>query len=78
MPQSGLNSEQIRYEHRFAPFRNVIAPPPVSYSKFKERTALVCQQSAPELYAKAAKYFEQTKTLLQNIGEPNEEVTINH
>lgn len=75
-PQSALNTEQVRYEHRFMPFRNVIAPPPVPYIKFKERTAAVCQQSSSQLYAKAAKYFQQTKTLLETITDPNREVSL--
>ncbi len=35
LPMSGLNTEQIRYEHRFLPFRNILAPPPVTYILYK-------------------------------------------
>ena len=28
-PQFELDSEQVRYEHRFAPFNSVVTPPPV-------------------------------------------------
>lgn len=76
VPQSALNSEQIRYEHRFMPFRNLIAPPPVTYHQFKERTNCTFEQSSTQLYAKAAKGFQQTKDLLETIADPKEEVRI--
>lgn len=34
-PKFELDSEQVRYEHRFAPFNSVITPPPVHYLQFK-------------------------------------------
>lgn len=34
-PQFELDSEQVRYEHRFAPFNSVVTPPPVHYIQFK-------------------------------------------
>lgn len=34
-PQFELDSEQVRYEHRFAPFNSVVTPPPVHYVQFK-------------------------------------------
>ena len=36
-PQFELDSEQVRYEHRFAPFNSVVTPPPVHYIQFKVR-----------------------------------------
>lgn len=34
-PQFELDSEQVCYEHRFAPFNSVVTPPPVHYIQFK-------------------------------------------
>lgn len=34
-PQFELDSEQVRYKHRFAPFNSVVTPPPVHYIQFK-------------------------------------------
>jgi len=34
-PKFELDSEQVRYEHRFAPFNSVMTPPPVHYLQFK-------------------------------------------
>ena len=34
-PSFELDSEQVRYEHRFAPFNSVVTPPPVHYIQFK-------------------------------------------
>lgn len=34
-PLFELDSEQVRYEHRFAPFNSVVTPPPVHYIQFK-------------------------------------------
>lgn len=38
-PQFELDSEQVRYEHRFAPFNSVVTPPPVHYIQFKVQFA---------------------------------------
>jgi len=75
LPWSGLNTEQIRYEHRFMPFRNILAPPPVSYTQYKDMTSnRFSQQTSSDLYLMACKCFQQTKTLLEAITETNEEV----
>lgn len=37
-PQFELDSEQVRYEHRFAPFNSVVTPPPVHYIQFKVKS----------------------------------------
>lgn len=37
-PKFELDSEQVRYEHRFAPFNGVLTPPPVHYLQFKVST----------------------------------------
>ncbi|CAG2108905.1 unnamed protein product [Medioppia subpectinata] len=75
VPQSALNSEQLRYEHRFMPFRSIIAPPPVPYHQFKDMTSNVWQQTSGELYLMSCKSFQQTKALLETITDPKQEVS---
>lgn len=41
-PQFELDSEQVRYEHRFAPFNSVVTPPPVHYIQFKVLPLFLC------------------------------------
>ena len=75
LPWTGLNTEQIRYDHRFSPFRNVLAPPPVSYSQYRDMTNnRHFQQNSNQLFHLAMKSFDQAKTLLETINDPNEEV----
>lgn len=78
MPWSGLNSEQIRFEHRFMPFNNLIAPPSVSYAQYKEMTdqsKFVIKQKSRDLYLTASKCFESAKKLFETISDANEEVS---
>lgn len=74
-PWAKLNSEQLRYEHRFAPFRNIPTPPLVSYSQYKDMTdPRFQQQTSQEHYVAASKCFQQAKSLLEKVSEPNYEV----
>ena len=74
-PWPGIDSERIRYEHRFAPFANVLAPPVVSYNQYNETsTQLETERSAPELYKMACMSFAQSKQLLEEIPDPGDEV----
>lgn len=41
-PQFELDSEQVRYEHRFVPFNSVVTPPPVHYIQFKVAYSFFC------------------------------------
>ena len=34
LPKFDFDSEEVRYNHRFAPFGNVGTPPPVQFSQF--------------------------------------------
>ncbi|XP_063050959.1 N-alpha-acetyltransferase 35, NatC auxiliary subunit isoform X2 [Engraulis encrasicolus] len=76
-PQFELDSEQVRYEHRFAPFNSVVTPPPVHYIQFKEMSDLKKYSPPPQsadLYMAASKHFQQAKLILENITCPDEEV----
>uniref|UniRef100_A0A3P8VUS9 N-alpha-acetyltransferase 35, NatC auxiliary subunit n=1 Tax=Cynoglossus semilaevis TaxID=244447 RepID=A0A3P8VUS9_CYNSE len=76
-PQFELNSEQIRYEHRFTPFNSVVTPPPVHYIQFKEMSNLKKYNPPPgpdDLYLAASKHFQQAKLILENVSSPDPEV----
>uniref|UniRef100_A0A8B9Q5I6 N-alpha-acetyltransferase 35, NatC auxiliary subunit n=1 Tax=Apteryx owenii TaxID=8824 RepID=A0A8B9Q5I6_APTOW len=76
-PKFELDSEQVRYEHRFAPFNSVITPPPVHYLQFKEMSDLNKYSPPPQssdLYMAASKHFQQAKMILENIPNPDHEV----
>eukprot|EP00064_Thunnus_orientalis_P001999 superscaffoldBa00000139_g2004 len=77
-PQFELDSEQVRYEHRFAPFNSVVTPPPVHYIQFKEMSDLKKYNPPPgsaDLYLAASKHFQQAKLILENVPSPDPEVT---
>ncbi|XP_037634510.1 N-alpha-acetyltransferase 35, NatC auxiliary subunit isoform X1 [Sebastes umbrosus] len=76
-PQFELDSEQVRYEHRFAPFNSVVTPPPVHYIQFKEMSDLKKYNPPPgsaDLYMAASKHFQQAKLILENVPTPDPEV----
>uniref|UniRef100_F7FQU5 N-alpha-acetyltransferase 35, NatC auxiliary subunit n=1 Tax=Ornithorhynchus anatinus TaxID=9258 RepID=F7FQU5_ORNAN len=76
-PKFELDSEQVRYEHRFAPFNSVITPPPVHYLQFKEMSDLNKYSPPPQsadLYMAASKHFQQAKMILENIPSPDNEI----
>ncbi|KAI1301211.1 N-alpha-acetyltransferase 35, NatC auxiliary subunit [Halotydeus destructor] len=74
-PSCGINSEKVRYEHRFAPFGNVIAPPIVSYDQYVEMTEQVrTRHDSNDLCIMAYNNFNQAKLLLEEISEPNDEI----
>ncbi|XP_051875496.1 N-alpha-acetyltransferase 35, NatC auxiliary subunit isoform X2 [Pristis pectinata] len=76
-PKFELDSEQVRYEHRFAPFNGVLTPPPVHYLQFKEMSDLNKYTPPPQssdLYIAASKHFQQAKMILENIPSPDNEV----
>ncbi|XP_040211448.1 N-alpha-acetyltransferase 35, NatC auxiliary subunit isoform X2 [Rana temporaria] len=78
-PKFELDSEQVRYEHRFAPFNSVITPPPVHYLQFKEMSDLNKYSPPPQasdLYMAASKHFQQAKMILENIPNQDQEVRV--
>ncbi|XP_074992065.1 N-alpha-acetyltransferase 35, NatC auxiliary subunit-like [Calonectris borealis] len=77
-PKFELDSEQVRYEHRFAPFNSVITPPPVQYLQFKEMSDLNKYSPPPQssdLYVATSKHFQKAKMILENIPNPDHEVS---
>ncbi|XP_018332280.1 N-alpha-acetyltransferase 35, NatC auxiliary subunit isoform X2 [Agrilus planipennis] len=79
MPDPQFDNERVRYEHRFAPFQNLLTPPPVPYSEFRDMTtpSRFNQQSVDSifLYIAGCKHFHQARQLLETIQPCDEEVT---
>lgn len=73
-PLSEFDFEQVRYEHRFAPFAELTTPPPMPYQEFKKVKDLLMQTSAEDHFASAAKHFQQAKCILEQIPNPDQEV----
>jgi len=44
-PKFDFDSEEVRYNHRFAPFGNLATPPPVQYAHFKVLIKCIIQFS---------------------------------
>uniref|UniRef100_UPI00358DE771 N-alpha-acetyltransferase 35, NatC auxiliary subunit isoform X2 n=1 Tax=Myxine glutinosa TaxID=7769 RepID=UPI00358DE771 len=76
-PKFKFDSEEVRFEHRFAAFSGVITPPPVHYKQFKEMTNLGKFNpplQAGDLYTSAGKHFQQTKLILESLSSSEAEV----
>lgn len=71
MPNPLFDNEQVRYQHRFAPFQNILTPPPVQYSEFREMTTFEMDQqqslNSIFLYIDGCNHFHQARQLLESI-----------
>ncbi|XP_064460377.1 N-alpha-acetyltransferase 35, NatC auxiliary subunit-like [Ornithodoros turicata] len=77
-PRPDFDKEQVRYEHRFAPFNSILTPPPVQYAQYKEMTDPYRYQPPPtpeDMYLGACKCFQHVRILLENVPELNDELT---
>ncbi|XP_070542793.1 N-alpha-acetyltransferase 35, NatC auxiliary subunit-like isoform X2 [Ptychodera flava] len=76
-PNPEFDNEQVRYEHRFAPFGNVLTPPPVQYQQFLDMTNL-SKYNPPltpvDFYISSCKHFQQAKGIFESIMNPSEEI----
>ncbi|KAK2171644.1 hypothetical protein NP493_1045g00034 [Ridgeia piscesae] len=76
-PRFNFDSEEVRYNHRFAPFGCLVTPPAVQYAQFKEATDLT-QYDPPvqpeDLYAGACKCFQQARVFYEKIASPDDQV----
>ncbi|XP_014255927.1 N-alpha-acetyltransferase 35, NatC auxiliary subunit [Cimex lectularius] len=74
-PHPEFDNERVRYEHRFAPFINIlITPPPVQYREFKEINSRQEETDVLKLYTQGYRAFHEAKTLLETVHNPNQEV----
>ncbi|XP_013109399.1 N-alpha-acetyltransferase 35, NatC auxiliary subunit homolog isoform X2 [Stomoxys calcitrans] len=73
-PMPKFDSEEIRFNRRFAPFANLTSPPPVSYEEFKSIREHMMRAPSSEIYAIAAKHFDQARNALESIQNPEQEI----
>lgn len=73
MPHPEFDSERVRYEHRFAPFQNLLTPPPVQYKEYQEFTT-VSSTTGYQFFINGFKHFHDARQLLENIQSPDPEV----
>ncbi|XP_035667068.1 N-alpha-acetyltransferase 35, NatC auxiliary subunit-like isoform X1 [Branchiostoma floridae] len=76
-PVFEFDNEQVRYEHRFAPFASIVTPPLVPYSQFQDMVAL--EKFSPPLqpadfYVQACKCFQQAKNIYESFPNQTKEV----
>ncbi|KAK9751818.1 Mak10 subunit, NatC N(alpha)-terminal acetyltransferase [Popillia japonica] len=78
MPHPQFDSEQVRFEHRFSPFQNLLTPPPVQYPEFRNLTSPGRYQQQPVdsmyLYIAGCKHFHQAKQLFETISPLDGEI----
>lgn len=76
-PTYEFDCEEVRYNHRFAVFSCVNTPPVMTYAQFQDMTD-VTRYNPPlqstDLYNGAAKCFQQTRTYLEEMAAPSEEM----
>ncbi|XP_039954973.1 N-alpha-acetyltransferase 35, NatC auxiliary subunit homolog [Bactrocera neohumeralis] len=73
-PMPKFDNEEIRFNRRFAPFATLTSPPPVSYAEFKSIREHMMRPPSSEIYAIAAKHFDQTRIVLESIQNPDQEI----
>lgn len=72
-----FDNEQVRYEHRFAPFACLLTPPPVQYVEFRDAYAMLrCETEPPsiQMYIEGCKLFHSARNLLESLSNPDQEV----
>ena len=74
MPLPEFDLEQIRYEHRFAPFSDLSTPPAIGYMDFCAQKAALFQTSQEDLFSSAAKHFHQARVILELLPNLDSEV----
>nr|CAD7443713.1 unnamed protein product [Timema bartmani] len=77
LPHPEFDNEQVRYEHRFAPFASLMTPPPVQYVEFRDMTSLLRYEQPPSssnLYLAGCQNFHKARALLETINTPDQEV----
>lgn len=74
-PLEEFDLEQIRYEHRFAPFAELTTPPAIGYNDFCAQKSALLMSCQEDLFLAAAKHFHQARSILEIIPNLDAEVT---
>lgn len=78
LPCNEFSLEPTRFEHRFAPFRSLVTPPPAFYKEFSDSTHVlytIGDMDTKNLYRCAAEHFLQARLALENISSTEKEVS---
>lgn len=73
-PLQEFDLEQIRYEHRFAPFAELTTPPAIGYNDFCAQKSALLMASQEDLFLSAAKHFQQARSIFEMIPNLDPEV----
>jgi len=67
IPNPQFDNELVRYEHRFGAFANLLTPPLMPYSQFKEVLEHTEKASVKTLYTAASRDFGQARQILETV-----------
>ena len=68
VPDKSFDNECVRYQHRFAPFNNLLTPPSMPYSQYYEVYQLSAHQEPNILYLNAARDFGRARQLFESVS----------
>ncbi len=68
IPCSTFDDEGVRYEHRFAPFQNLLTPPLMPYGQFLEVYEVNCNSTPADLYLSAATDFGRARQIFESVS----------
>ena len=68
IPIESFDNECVRYEHRFAPFNNLLTPPSMPYSQFMEVYTHTEKTDSNNLYLMAARDFGRARQFFETAG----------
>ena len=76
-PQSELDNEQFRFEHRFSAFTSIDTPQPVTYSQYRDATATMFAADVytpTAMFQEAQRYLEKAVATFQKFEVKNKEI----
>jgi len=76
IPNPQFDNEVVRYEHRFGAFANLLTPPLMPYTQFKEVLEHTEKASIQTLYTAASRDFGQARQILETVqaSVPDDEI----
>jgi len=67
VPSAQFDNEAVRYEHRFGAFANLLTPPLMPYSQYKEVSDHTEKANIKTLYSAASRDFSQARQILETV-----------
>merc|ERR1712179_315689 len=67
IPRASFDHESVRYEHRFAPFANLLTPPLMPYNQYLEVYEHVSKSSSLEIFSAASHDFARARQIFESI-----------